>query len=314
MGEQSAPTEAFVPGPLSGPRPVRRIRAVQTVAGVVAALATILDDAGVCDAGLEARDIVATILDVPRFWPIANRDAPMSAVQVLSATAAADRRAAGAPFAYAVKRAAFRHLTLDVDERVLIPRQETEQLVELVLAETRDGGRGRTAIDIGTGSGAIALALATEGSFAHVVGTDLSSEAIAVAQRNGDLAHRSLIASIEWRVGAGVGPVRGMHAHAVVSNPPYIALDESASLPRSVRDWEPPIALYGGQGGMDVLASIVTGAAPVLEIGGLLALEIDARRAALAAEIVSRDGRYGKVTVAPDLTGRERFLLARRRR
>ncbi|GAC1651183.1 MAG: peptide chain release factor N(5)-glutamine methyltransferase [Gemmatimonadaceae bacterium] len=312
MGERSAATEAFVSGEVSGPPSVPRTHAAPTVGGVASALATLLDDAGVGQSKLEARDIVAAILNVPRFWPVANRHVPMSAVDVASATAAAERRAAGAPFAYAVRRAAFRHLTMEVDERVLIPRQETEQLVELVLAETRDSGSGRTAIDIGTGSGAIALALASEGSFAHVIGTDLSSDAIVVAQRNGELAHRALTASIEWRVGAGLAPVRGVSAHAVVSNPPYVALAESASLPRSVRDWEPAIALFGGQGGMDVLAAIVADAAPVLEIGGLLALEIDTRRATLTAELVSANAHYGDVSVAVDLTGRDRFVLARR--
>jgi release factor glutamine methyltransferase len=120
------------------------------------------------------------VLDVPRFWPVTNRDALVDATAVDEARHAAAMRAKGAPFAYAVGRAAFRHLTLAVDPRVLIPRQETEVLVDLVL-EAEDGGRG-TVVDVGTGSGAIALALATEGRFDRVIATDVSRDALAVAE------------------------------------------------------------------------------------------------------------------------------------
>src|SRR5687768_18110154 len=114
---------------------------------------------------------------MPRFWPSLNREERLDVVLCARAWDAARRRASGAPFAYAVGRAAFRHLTLDVDERVLIPRQETELLVEQVLAVAGEGG---VAVDVGTGSGAIALALATEGRFDRVVATDVSLDALAV--------------------------------------------------------------------------------------------------------------------------------------
>src|SRR5207237_808935 len=105
-------------------------------------------------------------------------DAPADATLRAAARRAADKRAAGAPFAYAAGRAAFRHLTLDVDERVLIPRQETEVLVDEVLGAVGDAPGG-VAVDIGTGSGAIALALASEGPFARVIATDVSVDALA---------------------------------------------------------------------------------------------------------------------------------------
>jgi release factor glutamine methyltransferase len=98
----------------------------------------------------------------------------------------------------------------------------------------------------------------------------------------------------------------------VVSNPPYIALGEAQSLPASVRDWEPAIALYSGHDGMTATARLVRQAADVLAPGGLLALEVDARRASLAAELVGRERRFRAVRVELDLTGRERFVLARR--
>jgi release factor glutamine methyltransferase len=239
-----------------------------------------------------------------------NASDSLGANDVTRARKAAARRASGAPFAYAVGRAAFRHLTLDVDERVLIPRQETEILVEAVLECARGGGG--VAVDVGTGSGAIALALAMEGSFDIVMGTDISRGAIEVASRNAERLAAAMKAPLEFRAGSLLAPVRDVRARVVVSNPPYIAHDEAAALPRSVRDWEPVVALFTGAGGMAATAEIIRGAPAILERGGLLALEVDSRRAALAAEMALADGHYTEVTVRLDLAGRERILLARR--
>jgi release factor glutamine methyltransferase len=207
-----------------------------------------------------------------------------------------------------VGRAAFRHLTLDVDERVLIPRQETEMLVECVLSRVQTG----IAIDVGTGSGAIALALATEGRFDRVIATDVSREALDVARVNVERLARELRAPVELRQGSLLAPVRDERARLVVSNPPYIAYEEAAELPTSVRAWEPPIALLAPRNGTGLIARLVSDAAEVLEPGGLLALEIDARRASLAAEIAMSDGHYRDVSLERDLSGRERILLATR--
>ena len=290
--------------------PVHVLRRTGTVGELVAELTEMLEAGAVPDARTEARDLVAALLDVPRFWPAMHRDAPADASLRSAAQAAAAKRARGAPFAYAAGRAAFRHLTLDVDERVLIPRQETEQLVELVLqaAAPMDGG---TAIDIGTGSGAIALALATEGRFDRVIATDVSSDALAVARRNVQLVDGALRSSVELRHGSLLAPVRAERARVLVSNPPYIALSEAATLPASVRDWEPCVALFGGADGMGAIAALVHGGPSILEPGGLLALEVDARRASLAAELAACDGRYEDVRIDLDLAGRERFLFAR---
>lgn len=276
---------------------------------LVRALAATLAVANIADAAQEARDIVAAIVDMPRFWPSLHGDTTVDVDVAARAWEAARRRAHGVPFAYAVGRAAFRHLTLDVDERVLIPRQETEMLVECILERARDG----VAIDVGTGSGAIALALATEGSFDRVIATDISREALAVARRNVGRLASALRAPVELRHGSALRPVRGERVALLASNPPYIAYDEAVALPRSVRDWEPPIALFAARNGMAVISELIHGGAAVLEPGGLLALEVDARRASLAAELAMSDGRYRDVCVEKDLAGRERILLARRR-
>lgn len=281
-----------------------------TVGALVRELSDRLRAGGVDESGREARDIVAAVMDMPRFWPGMNASESLDAAYATRARAAATRRASGAPFAYAVGRAAFRHLTLDVDERVLIPRQETEVLVDAVLeCARRDGG---VAVDVGTGSGAIALALAMEGSFDLVIGTDISLGAVSVASANAARLAPAMKAPLEFRAGSLLAPVRDVRARVVVSNPPYIAYDEAAALPRSVHDWEPVVALFSGAGGMAATAEIVRGAPAILESGGLLALEVDSRRAALAAEMALADGHYSNVTVRLDLAGRERILLARR--
>ena len=275
---------------------------------LVRALATALSASSVAEPAHEARDIVAAIVDMPRFWPSLHGDSIVDGDVAARAWEAVRRRAGGAPFANAVGRAAFRHLTLDVDERVLIPRQETEMLVECILERVRDG----VAVDVGTGSGAIALALATEGRFDRVIATDVSREALDVARANANRLRPALRASVELRHGSALGPVRGERVGLLVSNPPYIAYDEAATLPRTVRDWEPPVALFAAREGMAVIAELVHSGADVLEPGGLLALEVDARRALLAAELAMSDGRYRDVCVEKDLAGRERILMATR--
>lgn len=270
-----------------------------------------LEGAGVALARDEARDIVAAVLDVPRFWPSANKEALIDATAVEEAREAAAARARGAPFAYAVGRAAFRHLTLAVDDRVLIPRQETEVLVDLVL-RAEQGGRG-TLVDIGTGSGAIALAIATEGNFDRIIATDVSLGALDVAERNAAFVRDDLRAPVEFLHGSLLAPLAGLRVRALVSNPPYIAFSELEELPASVRDWEPPLALLSGDEGLATTRIIVRDAPSVLEHGGLLALEVDTRRASLVAEALASNGSYEDVAVHLDLTGRERFVLARRR-
>lgn len=283
-----------------------------SVGSVIADMAAVLQPALGDDAVAEARELLALLHDMPRHWPTLSRDQELDAAQCDAARRAAAKRAAGAPLQYAAGRAAFRHLTLDVDERVLIPRPETEQLVEIVLDLTRHE-RGGVAVDVGTGSGAIALALANEGRFARVIGTDVSLDALAVARANAERFAGSWCAALELRHGSLLGPVPEKGLRAIVSNPPYISFEEAAALPTSVRDWEPAVALFSGQDGMAATARLVRDAAASLAPSGVLALEVDIRRAATVAELAASHGSYVDVRVLLDLTGRERFVVARRR-
>jgi release factor glutamine methyltransferase len=282
-----------------------------TVSSLVAEIERTLSGAGLDGYKIESRDVVAAVLGKPRFWPSLHGAEVVAESDCERIRRAVARRALGAPFAYAVGRAAFRYLTLRVDERVLIPRQETEQLVELVLASPQARGGG-VAADIGTGSGAIALALATEGNFSRVIATDISADSLEVARGNVQSMNGGLRASIELRCGDALSPIAGERLDVLVSNPPYIAFGELAELPSLVRDWEPSHALVCPEGGLAVARSVIEGARDVLRPGGLLAMEVDSRRAGAVAGIARASGDFDDVRVERDLAGRERILLATR--
>ena len=281
------------------------------------ASASALDADVRADAPREARLLMAAALRVSPGTIARHVNLPATIVERTVVLAAAKRRAHGEPLAYAVGSAAFRHLMLLVDARVLIPRPETEQVVEVALRETaaRAGG---VAVDIGTGSGAIALSLATEGRFDRVVATDISADALAVAALNVEAL--APVVPVELRLGADLSPLATQHmggvpgsnalrARVIVSNPPYIAYGEAHTLPDSVRNWEPATALFAADDGMARYMALLGGAAAYLEPGGVLVLEIDARRAAQTAALATSQG-WRHVRVERDLSGRERVLVA----
>ena len=286
---------------------------VFTVGQLLDEIADALRAPTVVDPRGEAREMVVALLDGPRSLVFTHRGALVDDGMRERARRAVEKRLQGAPLAYAVGRAPFRHHTLSVDERVLIPRPETELLVDLVLDETR-GRTGGVAVDVGTGSGALALALASEGWFDEVYATDVSLGALAVAKANKELVGANLRAPLRFLHGSLLRPLGSVRARVIVSNPPYIAFDEAGALPASVRDWEPATALFSGSGGMAMTSALVGEAIAVLEDGGLLAMEVDARRASMAAELAAREPRFEDVRVCLDLTGRERFVLARKGR
>lgn len=266
-----------------------------------------LDVAVRSEAAREARLLVAATLGLSTGELARRASGPVTVEERQRIGQAALRRARGEPLAYAVGTAAFRHLTLRVDHHVLIPRPETEIVVEhaLRVAAIRPGG---IAVDIGTGSGAIALSLATEGRFDLVLATDVSSDALEVAIANA--AGLRLNADIEFRCGADLAPLDGVRARVIVSNPPYIAYDEATALPASVRDWEPALALFASAGGLARYDVLLGGANRYLESDGHLVLEVDSRRARETAALAVRYG-WLDVRLHRDLSGRERVLVAR---
>ena len=225
---------------------------------------------------------------------------------------AVERRSSGIPFAYAVGRASFRNLELKLDARALIPRPETEGLVDVVLAWARDRGRGDArmwgvAADVGTGCGCVALSLAVEGRFERVIAVERSGDAAALAREN--VALVGPLVPVEVHEGDLVGPLAGERCRVLVANPPYLSADEYAALDPAVRLFEPPAALVSGAEGLDATGAILAGAAAVLEPGGLLALEIDERRAERVRALAAQHG-WTRVAIHEDLFGRPRYLMA----
>ncbi len=262
---------------------------------------------GFHNARLNGELLLSGVLGVKRLDLYLQFDRPLRPEELAEFKARLQRRAKREPLQYIEGEAHFRDLRLRVDRRVLIPRPETEQLVQRVL----DWAAGRTALaaaDVGTGSGAIALALATEGPFRLVVATDVEPGALDAARANH--AHAAPGAPVEFRAGDGVEPLLGERFDALVSNPPYIGTGERASLDAEVRDWEPATALFAGADGLDVVRRLVVDAPRVLRAGGLLALEIGETQGAATAELVRAAGRFGEPRVEKDLAGRDRIVLA----
>jgi release factor glutamine methyltransferase len=213
------------------------------------------------------------------------------------------RRASGEPLAYVTGRIGFRKLLLRCDHRALIPRPETEGLVDLLLTRIRTG---RVA-DLGTGTGCLALSLAAEGEFSQVVGIDCSEDALSLAAEN-----RELVAGrVELVRGDLCRPLRTDAFDALVANPPYLTVREYAALDRSVREWEPMTALASGEDGLEATTRVFDQGRAALRPGGWLALEIDSTR---GRECAARASAFGwtEVAIHGDLFGRERYLLARR--
>jgi release factor glutamine methyltransferase len=216
---------------------------------------------------------------------------------------AIQRRASGEPLPHVTGWSGFRHLKLRSDARALIPRPETEGLVELLLQRVRHG----RVIDAGTGSGCIALSLALEGEFTEVIGVDCSREALALAGENRDLVG----GRIELVLGDLCRPFGSGTFDALISNPPYLTAAEYARLDPSVRRWEPALALASGEDGLEATSRLLQEGRSTLRVGGSLALEVDCTRSGAAAQLAVSLG-WDDVSISMDLFGRERYLLARR--
>jgi len=239
-------------------------------------------------------------------------DDPVPARTVEFVERMVERRRAGEPLQYVLGVWGFRRLELIVDRRVLIPRPETEVVVEVALRELdRLAAPSPVAVDLGTGSGAIALSVALEAPSARVWATDLSDDALAVARANlagmgGRVAPRVRLVAGDW-FDALPGELRGQ-VDLIVSNPPYVGAAED--LPAEVADWEPATALVAGPTGLEAVAGILAQAQEWLRRPGAVVIELAPHQAADAAELARRAG-FADVEVHPDLAGRLRALVGR---
>jgi release factor glutamine methyltransferase len=274
---------------------------------------TIREAIGIGAATLGAAGIPEPRRDAWRLWSDLDRSAatavllrqddPATDLELERFLVAVGRRANGEPAAHVTGIIGFRRLVLRSDRRALIPRPETEGLVAVALERVRVG----VAADIGTGSGAIALALRDEGAFSEVIGVELSPDALSLASEN--VAATGL--AVTLLAGDLVEPLAGRAVDLLVANLPYLTTAEHDTLDRSVRDYEPAMALVSGSDGLALTRRLLDQGRTVMAAGGWIALEVDSRRAPEVAGLATGHG-WQDVTVQEDLFGRARFVLARR--
>lgn len=287
------------------PSPARRAATIPAMTPAEATVATLLAGARGRIEATDASVLLAHALGRSRTWLLAHGDdevAPDAAARFL---ALAERRFAGEPVAYLTGTQGFWTLDLQVGPATLVPRPETEWLVELALARIPFDVQSHVA-DLGTGSGAIALAIAKERPRARVVATDASAEALEVARGN---AMRNGIGNVEFRLGDWLAPLEGETFDLIASNPPYIALDDPHLQGGDLR-FEPASALSSGIDGLDAIRGIVRVARNHLRAGGWLLLEHGWEQGE-AVRALLRDAGFVDVATERDLEHRDRVSLGR---
>jgi release factor glutamine methyltransferase len=279
---------------------------VWTILGVLTWTEQRFRERGIGTPRLDAQLLLAHVLERDRVHLYTHFDQPLGPDELASYRGLIQRRLAGEPVAYLVGKREFRSLDLVVDARVLVPRPDTETLVDVALGLVGDSGR---VVDVGTGSGAIALALKHERPALEILAIDRSPDAAALARQNA----ARLQLDVEVLEGDLLSPVNGRAPLSlVVSNPPYIPSAEVSSLPAEVRK-EPLAALDGGVDGLVYIRRLIADAPPLLGPDGALALEVGAGQAPAVAALFAADGRYQLASVTADLAGIARVVAARLR-
>jgi len=252
---------------------------------------------------LEAEVLLAYCLQITRIGLYTNFDRPVTSEERESLKLLLKRRIAGEPIAYLTGQKEFMSLSFKVSPAVLIPRPETEVLVERAIEIVQNQGFSQV-IDVGTGSGAIALSLAHYLPELLIRGVDISPEAVAIAQTNAEEL------GLAGRVNLSVGDLLTEQSEPfdmVVANLPYVPTSIQAQIPATVRDYEPGLALWAGEDGFDVYRRLIPQAFAKLKLGGCLLLEIDPLQQTLAKELLAD---YNRVEFIKDLAGRTRVVEA----
>jgi release factor glutamine methyltransferase len=251
---------------------------------------------------LDAELLLGKVLGLPRSALIARDHEPVAAQYASAYEDLIARRAHGAPVAYLTGSREFWSLTLEVTPAVLVPRPETETLIERAL-ELKSADEPCAVLDLGTGSGAIALAIAAERPRWQVTGVDISPQALEVAARN---SRKLELSRVQWRLGYWFDAVPGERFDLMVANPPYIATADPALANLSA---EPGIALHAGPTGLEALTAIIAAAPLHLRPRGWLAMEHGAGQALEVARLLERRG-FEAARTYPDTFGKSRVTLA----
>lgn len=274
-----------------------------------------LQSSDVPSAALAAELLLMHVVQHDRAWLYAHPEYELTHDEAANYVKLVGRRSEGVPTQYLTGLQEFWGLEFEVGPGVLIPRPETEHVVEVALAELGEIVRQRPRVaDIGTGSGCIAIALAHELPYARIIGTDISPLALEYAHRNA--ARNRVAAQIEFvetnlldAFLAGPGGTRPCF-DLIVSNPPYVGRMEAGTLPREVREHEPAEALFAGEQGLDLYPPLIDAAAQTLAPDGLLVVEIGYNGAADVRSLLLNQ-RWSDVSVTRDLAGIERVISAR---
>ncbi|MCB9564354.1 MAG: peptide chain release factor N(5)-glutamine methyltransferase [Kofleriaceae bacterium] len=268
-------------------------------------------EAGIEAARLEAQVLLAHALGCTRVQLYTGFDRPLEESELAGYRGLIKRRLAGESVAYLVGEQEFWSLSFVVDGSVLVPRRDTETVIEVVRDELGDRAASWRVVDACTGSGCIAVTLARELPAAQVWATELSPEAAAIAVRNAE--RNGVAARVDVRVGDLLEPVAAeLPVDVLVANPPYIATDVIAGLPLDVRR-EPHLALDGGADGLDLLRRLAAAAPAALRPGGLVAFEHGFDQGPAVRALLDATGALTPAVTRPDLGGRPRVTHARRR-
>ena len=267
---------------------------------------------GVPNPRLDAEVLLGHLLKKSRLQLYLHFEMPVFQEHLTPFRELIQKRIAHTPVSYLTNRKEFMSLDFYVDERVLIPRPETEQLVETIL--TAETGNVQRLLELGTGSGVIATSLAVQQAEWEIVATDISEPALAVARKNAEI--HACTAQIQFLSGDLFEPVAALSANGeapfdwIVCNPPYIKNTERDTLHPDVRDHEPEIALFAGDDGLDVIRRLIAEAPTYLAPMGKLILEIGATQANTLRTLLAAESAYATYKLFKDYAGKERIVLA----
>jgi release factor glutamine methyltransferase len=256
---------------------------------------------------LDAELLLGKVLDVPRLKLVIDADRPLSKAELASYRELHQRRRKGEPVAYLLGVREFYGRPFRVDARVLIPRPDTEVLVETALTRTAARSLSLRALDLCTGSGCVAITIARERPTARVLGSDISASAVAVARDNAVRLGAFNVAFFEADLFALPPEAGARKLDLVTANPPYIPAGDARELQVDIRDFEPHAALFGGDDGLALVRRIVQDAPAHLDEGGVLAVEVGAGQAPSVAALF-RDGGFTSVETTRDYGGHERVV------
>ncbi len=273
-----------------------------------------LSAAGITNARLDAEVLLAHIIRKDRVWLITHRDDALDDKHQREFDEALRRRTKRDPLQYIIGSQEFWGLEFKVTPDVLIPRPETELIIETALGIVQDRDRQARIIDLCTGSGCIAVSLAKELTSAHVIATDLSERALAVARENA--RNHGVADRIRYLEGDLFGPLEELDLRGrvdiVVSNPPYVRAGDLAALQPEVKDHEPLMALIAGPEGTEMAKKIIRTAPEYLKKNGALIMEMGLGQAEALTRIAEATGAYDKPGILKDLAGIERVIVLRK--